>query len=215
MKRWIRIGLFLLGLSMLVYLLPVLYWQFILTYGNSDLDVTSNQIIFKAGKKLREKYGLYPQSFGGSCVDEGITSFALGLHRYGLVFDRDEARELVLECTKILHKIVNEDESVRKFLIRYPFPIDEIHISIYSSYPTGYEHHHPGIGVVSCGSGRLQYSTVSPEDRKKYHFTSEYEESYEEAVEIVQRQRMERRAALGVVCTEDEIHLQTPVPGTP
>ena len=73
---------------------------------------------------------------------------------------------------------------------------------ILNSYPTGYEHDHPGIAVVSCGDGRLLYSTESPEDRKKYRFTCEYDESYEEAVEIVKRQQSARHAAFGMTCPE-------------
>ena len=202
MKRFLQICLFLLVVFLLIHVLPGLYARFILTYGHSDLDVTSNLIIIKTGKKLHEKYGLYPIGIGGSCRDKGITSFALDVNRYGPAFDRDEARELLLECLAIFHKMVNEDDAVRKFLSAYPFPRENVHVTIYNCWPSGYSHDHPDILIVGCGSGKIRYFTESPELRNKHGYTSQYDESYEEAVEIVKRQQSARHAALGVVCPE-------------
>ena len=199
MKKIIIICFFILGLYAFLNLLPMLYWQFIFTQGRSEHGLASDRAILKAGKKLREKYGLYPSCFGGSCTDEGVTSFALDLHRYGPAFDRDEARELILECLAIFHKMVNEDEKVRKFLSSYPFPLKGVHIGIYNLLPSGYSHSHPDILIDEYGSGKIRYLTESLEDRDTCRYTSRYEEPYEEAVEIVRKQRMERQAAWGAL----------------
>ena len=202
MKRFLQICLLLLVLFLLIHVLPGLYARFILIYGNSDLDVASNLIIIKTGKKLHEKYGLYPVCIGGSCRDQGITSFALDVNRYGPAFNRDEARELLLECLAIFHKMVNEDDAVRKFLSAYPFPLNGMHIGIYNLLPSGYSHDHPDILIVRYADERIWYLTESPELRNKNGYTSRYDESYEEAVEIVKRQQSARHAALGMTCPE-------------
>lgn len=207
MRRLVWIAFVLLGFYILVNLLPALYWQFLLVSGRPELDVASDRAIVKAGKKLRKKYGLYPVCFGGSCTDAGVTSFALDVYRYGPAFDRDEARELVLECLTIFHKVVNEDENVRKFLASYPFPLEGVNIGIYNHLPSGYSHVHPDILIVEYGGGQIQYLTESLEDRHTHRYTSRYEEPYEEAVAIVKKQRMERQAALGIACPVDEARL--------
>ena len=202
MKRFLQICLFFLVLYLFIWVLPFIYWQFSLTRGRTERGLTADRTVIKVGNKLHEKYGLYPICIGGSCRDKGITSFALDLDRYGPAFDRDEARELILECLDIFHKTVNEDNAVRKFLSAYPFPRDGMHIGIYNYRPSGYAHDHPDILIVGYSSEKIWYVTESPELRNTHKYTSESEESYEEAVEIVKKQQSARHAALGMVCSE-------------
>ena len=114
MKRFLQICLLLFGLFLLVWISPFVYWQFIFTRGRTEHGLAADRAVLQAGMNLSKKYGLYPESFGGSCVKQAVTSFALGVRRYGPEFDQDEARELVLECARFLQKFVNEDPEVRK-----------------------------------------------------------------------------------------------------
>ncbi len=207
MNKVIYIVLSVFGVYVLIHFLPVLYWQLLLIGGRSELDITSDRVIGKTGKQLREKYGLYPVCFGGSSTDAGVTSFALELQRYGPPFDLDESRELILECAEIFHKTINEDEHVRKFLIRYPFSMNDISIGVYHYGPDRYLHTHPSIGIIHCTRGCVEYCTETLEDRKRYKYTTQCSEPYEEAVAIVKKQRMERQAALGMSCPVDESRL--------
>ena len=202
MKRFLQICRFLCVVFLLIGILPFIYWQFIFTRGRTEHGLAADRAIVKAGNTLREKYGLYPVCIGGSCTGPSITSFALDFNRYGPAFDRDEARELILECLDIFHKMVNEDDDVRKFLSAYPFPLNGMHIGIYNFHPSGYSHDHPDILIVGYGSGKIWYLTEAPELKNTNKYTSEYEESYEEAVEIVKKQQRARHAALGMVCLE-------------
>ena len=151
--------------------------------GREDKDIRiANGIIKKTSKELEEKYSMYTVGTGMSAMYE-IKNLSVEF-QINKVFDKERAREIIVDCAQIFLKNVNENEKIRKYLIQYPFTAENIEIAIFSKYPDGKIVYYPIICVVSLEDGNVVYRTQ--EENKNVYKTKE-KETFEDAVRIIQQ----------------------------
>ncbi len=101
--------------------------------------------------------------------------------------DVKAARRIAVDCLDEYRNQINNSELVlAPYLSHFPFTNNDIYIVIFCADQTGRTLYDPAISVISASRGKLQYTTNDPE--KKYSYKSEYEETYEEAKEILKNE---------------------------
>ena len=141
-----------------------------------------NSLLAKAAKIIKDKYNIKPSGVGvampGGPIQEVTLCFDTK-HPY----TKEELRELLIKSSAELLRQVNENKEIQEFLKEKPFTIKNIEIIIYNHDVNGFGLKDPQISVANISQGRLNYSTIDPEDSFKYK--NEYEESYEEALKAL------------------------------
>jgi len=101
---------------------------------------------------------------------------------------RDHLRILLLECGEKLIQQINSNQPFQKFLNKRPFTMKEARIIIYNIDKSGDEPLDPLITNAEISGGVLTYLTQDP--KKKWTYKNEFQESYEEALEIIKQNQM-------------------------
>lgn len=154
-----------------------------------SVEVSEKERLFdemgaKTAEELEKKHGMQTIGMGGSSYDK-IRRLMLSF-QIKIPLEKDFARELVVDCVQHTLKNINEDETIRPFLITYPFTEEEIKISIFSVDEKGSDVYDPFLTVVSAFNGEIDFRTQSPEDL--YQYKTEETETFEEAIKILQKQ---------------------------
>ncbi|NGX43759.1 MAG: hypothetical protein K940chlam7_02061 [Chlamydiae bacterium] len=100
---------------------------------------------------------------------------------------KEEGRKLLIDCAEELLSQINTHPDFQQFMHEYPFTVKNIEIVMYVSTETGGTVYHPEIAIFSFSRGKVEYLTNSPENR--YVFYSEEEETYEEALRIIEESK--------------------------
>ncbi len=141
-----------------------------------------NSLLAKTAKIIKDKYNVKPSGVGvampGGPVQEVTLCFDTN-HPY----TKEQLRELLIKSSAELLVQVNENKEIHEFLKERSFTIKNIEIIIYNHDENGFGLIDPQISVANISQGRLNYSTIDPEDSFKYK--NEYEESYEEALKAL------------------------------
>lgn len=141
-----------------------------------------NSLLAKAAKTIKDKYNIQPSGVGvampGGPIQEVTLCFDTK-HPY----TKEQLRELLIKSSEDLLHQVNENKEIQEFLKEKPFTIKNIEIIIYNHDEKGLSLTDPHVSVANISQGRLNYSTIDPEDSFKYK--NEYEESYEEALKFL------------------------------
>lgn len=146
----------------------------------------AHKICGEIGKKLKSKYGV--KYFGIS--EEGPSGkyitigFELSYHR---VLTKDEGRLLLLNCAHDALEVFNSYPQFKPYMANVPFTVDNILINIFIQPPTSWDVYFPDITIFSFSKGYLEYYTKTPQ--KRFGYYTEEEESYEDALKIVEMQR--------------------------
>lgn len=141
-------------------------------------EMLVGQIRQETAKELFEKEGLKASAFGSSMIDK-IKEIILGFDYYEKC-SIEKGRYLVITASQLLLKKINENEKIRPYLIEYPFPEKRVFIPIFCFYEDEIPEK-PFLSVVSCSNGKIFYKTGENQEII-------YEETYEEALKIVQEQ---------------------------
>lgn len=155
--------------------------------GFSQGDRLSNELVAKIGKKLGEKHGMFVSGIGGAEKD-GIGLISITFSRYCDPLNVENGRRVLVDCVQEFLSAINQDELLRPYLRDFPFTPANLEIDILSYTTEGKLIFDPHLEVVSEYKGTVIYRTRDPDDRYKYKL--DISESYEEALKIVQNEKM-------------------------
>lgn len=137
-------------------------------------------LIDKVGNKLASKYNMKLIGTGGGMIDcIKLMSLAFNINK---PLNKNESRKIVLDCTAEFLREINSDQEIRSYLVKFPFPVENVEIGIYIYDENGRKLFDPNISVVSIDKGNISYLTNDKEN--KYRFKSEFVESYKEALKL-------------------------------
>lgn len=152
----------------------------------SDYVTYAHNITGKVSKKLEKKHKMSLFGTGGGmmhCVE--MMSMSFEIYRS---LNLDEARRLIIDCVKEYAQAINNDEKIRPYLKTYPFK--NVHIVVYIENSDGSNIYHPDICIVSYENKKVVYRTK--DKNKKYGYKSEWSETFEEALQIIQQQESQK-----------------------
>lgn len=143
-----------------------------------------NSTIEKSAKIIKNKYNLIP-------CGSGVGMPGGPIQKISLCFDtkypqtKEQLRILLIKSVKVLIDEVVENKEIQEFIKNPPFNINNAEIIIYNSNVDGSEVYDPEISTAQIMNGKLNYSSIDPEDTFKYK--NEFEETYEEALKEIDK----------------------------
>ena len=143
-----------------------------------------NDILGRTAKIIKKKYGVNPSGEGAAMPDGIISQLTLTFDTSNQL-SQETLRKLLVECAQELvaqAKLTN----VEKFLENPPFEIKNVQIIIYNNDKYGRDLKDPEISTAEISNGLLIYRTKDPDDNFK--IKNQFKETYNEAIEILQRQ---------------------------
>ena len=152
-----------------------------------SLDDVANNFIIKEAKILEKKYAMRLSGIGGREKNGRIWVMNASFDRDDSLISESEARWLIISCVNDYLEAVNRDESVRPYLLNYPFTYKNLTISIHHMQKDGHVAYYPYISLVNISNGKIGIFTDDPADRYKYK-TEKYE-PFEEALAIVENEK--------------------------
>ncbi|MBS4168086.1 hypothetical protein [Parachlamydia sp. AcF125] len=169
-SKWVRIALVIL---------------FISASGQKFECIDSKTLygfLSKVGWKIEKKHKLVVRGSGSGSSPGGsyINNFALSFNAYGPL-SHEQLRKLLIECANELVREIDLEKKLEPFLIKKPYPIENVQIIIFNSDTNGMEVNDPFIAVAQISKGILTFRTIDPEN--KFKFKNEFKETYEEALE--------------------------------
>mgnify|MGYP003429451552 FL=1 len=143
-----------------------------------------NQILADAAKIIRDKYCLHPCGAGAAMPGGPVRGLLLSFDTQR-PHTKEELRKLLIETAHVLLNQVTQNKEIQQFIYEKPFTIKNVQIMIFNRDKKKYEVCHPGISTAQIDSGELTYRTV--DKANTFVFKNEYEESYEEALELLKK----------------------------
>ena len=159
-----------------------------LLFGDSRTPSTkmAHKITKEIGCKLKSNYGLNCMGISEEGPDGKYKKIGI-IMNYPKVLSKDEGRVLLLNCLNEALKAFNSYPNFKQYMANVPFTGKNIMIKIYIEPPKQRDVYFPDIGVLSLYNDTLWYKTYTAEmDYEKF---IEDEETYEEAMKIVEAQQ--------------------------
>ncbi|MBS4168085.1 hypothetical protein [Parachlamydia sp. AcF125] len=156
------------------------------TLSGKKMDRLDNKTFYgflsKVGGKIEKKYNLTICGSGSGSSPEGyyINKFILSFNAYGPL-SHEQLRKLLIECANELVREVNLEKKLEPFLIRKPYPIQNVQIIVFNYDKHGGGVKDPLITVAQISNGILTFRTRDPENDLKYK--NNFKETYEEVLE--------------------------------
>ena len=138
----------------------------------------------KVSKLIQKKYKITPIGSGGKAFGGPITQFSLSFN-IRAPLSREDLRKILINSSKDFLSIVNSEKEVQPYLVPKPFKLENIKIIIFNYDKTGRDVFDPLITVAKISDGILSFRSMDPE--KEYTVKNYYNETYEEALKLVDR----------------------------
>jgi len=149
--------------------------------------VLKRKVMARTIKKLKKEKNLYCIGFGGFGV-KVVEMSALSFVHEGEPYDIDKARELLVYAAEVFLNEFNSFEKIRAYLANYPFTSKNIDLTIFFNDEKNYGYIAPHLIYVYLGQGGIVKYVVDENNQfKKIH-----EETYEEALAIVNKNNSEK-----------------------
>jgi hypothetical protein len=140
----------------------------------------ASEIRSKVAKKLRDEMDLIPFGFGGRMMYQ-IKRLNLAF-QYRHPIDIEGGRELLMQAANVFLEEVNTNEKIRPYLDIYPFEPKNIKIIVSLQDSDGRNVSDGELALITFRDGVLQYKF----NDLNSSFYRVVEETYEEALEIIQ-----------------------------
>ena len=148
----------------------------------------ASRILSEYSNEMKEKYGLFAIGSGGAMMND-IKQLNLDLEGIKKL-TISEARKLYVTLIEDLINKVNNDKKARPYLHDYPFTQKNINIimAFFKSRPfiTKNYINNDNVAFIFMIKGKIYYKTYDHLKSKKFILI--YEEPYEEALKIVQKE---------------------------
>ncbi len=142
-----------------------------------------HDVIRTTSQNLVKKYPIHPIGFGMAAMNE--------VEKLSLSFEvrqkmpKDELRLMLIDCVNEMITIVNQNEEIQPYLSQEGFGYKSVEIVFFVTNGKK-ELFDPDISVAGYYSGYIGFKTKIPEQEYGYH--QEDEETYEEAIAILESQ---------------------------
>jgi hypothetical protein len=147
-----------------------------------DYEKIADKITEKTAKKLKEQKGLFLAGTGGRMMDD-IQMMMMGFNFYKVV-DIETTRRILVDSVQEYLSAINSNEEIRFHLHNYPFTAQNVEIVIYFYNPDGSKVPPGKITIAAANQGKVVYYIDDPE---KHTIRSLHEETYEEALKLVEK----------------------------
>lgn len=167
----------------------------------------ANRFVKDMGKKHYLSVGCYGGNFN-KLINSILFSFkAIG------PLSQEELRVLMVEIIEEFLERINKDEDIRQYLASYPFTASNLEFQISLIDTRGEKIKNKGSATemlykLRVFEGKMKYSILNDD---KVCWQDIYEESYEEALEIVKKQRPELFLKKAVESNEVNFRISCPV----
>ena len=151
-------------------------------------EIIARRLMYRVSDDLESRFQLRYVGYSEAGDKNGFTKIGLHFNRFGKL-NKDEGRKIIIGCVKTLLNEINSDPKLQPFLINKPFTINNITIVMIVFTSERKDVFFPDIEVFAASRGKISYSTSSPD--QKYGYYTEEEETFEEAVRIVEQQNKE------------------------
>ncbi len=149
----------------------------------TESDRLVEHIISECVNKLSRKHHLFPIMTTGSLPGGIVKEIGAGFE-VRKILTKDQAREIIVSCVEEFLNAVNTNEELKPYLKEYPFEPKNIYVMLCIYDKKTKPVYHPFIGTASSLKGNIYYRTDDPD--KKNQYKAEYEESFEEALRLVE-----------------------------
>ncbi len=151
------------------------------------VDIIIDKVISKTLSKLQQKQPLSMIGIGGEQKNgkEKAIDVSLALNK---ILNKEECRELVVECLELYLKDINDSVELKQYLYETPFTNKNLELRIFLTKPNGGDIVDPDICIISVVNGIISYRVQAANDKYTYTTTKE---SYEEALKIVQDKKID------------------------
>jgi hypothetical protein len=175
---------------LIVFIIAIIISLFVYAYSKedpylSDAEKGVNTLLAQAAKQLEKKYHMKVIGEGAGMPRRVINLLILSFRINGSL-TQDEARKLLVECVEEFLQIANSDEKIRPYMKNFPFTPENLDLSVFIYDKNGQDIYNPALGLAASRHGKLFYKTYN---KGSFGYASEIEESYEEALKIVNGQR--------------------------
>lgn len=139
-------------------------------------------------KFIKDKYKLIPFGTTIAMPEGDIQYLELKFQIYGPL-SKDIIRKMLIEVANDFLTNLNQDIQLCAFLDKDKLDIKEIGIEFFLIDKCGRGLDHPNIAIASISKGKLEFLTLANNEENFRDFVSEEQESFEEALQILQSQR--------------------------
>lgn len=139
-------------------------------------------------KFIRDKYKLMPFGTTIAMPEGDIQYLELKFQMYGPL-KKDRLRKMLIEVANDFLNNLNHNMELCAFLNKGKLDIKEIGIELFLIDRCSKGLDHPNIAIASISKGILEYLTLANNEENFRDFVSEEQESFEEAMQILQSQR--------------------------
>ncbi len=145
-----------------------------------------NEVRNKVIDKYSKKYGLTV-----SGIIDGMPERII--HEVGVYLDinhvisKEKARQIVVECAQDFINKLNKHPQLKPYYKTYPLTAKNIYVALFISCPDRSTPYYPNLCVVSAVRGLVSFRTKDSDN--KYKYKTEEEETFEEAVALVAKER--------------------------
>jgi len=140
---------------------------------------------------LKKKFPLHACGTG-MMMPSGVVQKLTLCFQSKTLLTRNQLRVLLIECGEELLQQINSNKHIQRFLVKNPFTIKEVSIVIYNKDKEGNTPYDPLIVTADISGSILTFFTKDPQD--KWVYKNEFEETYEEALEIIKQNKMKNTA---------------------
>lgn len=157
-----------------------------------NYETIANKITKEVAIKLEKEKGLRCIGTGGRMMND--------IQRMGMSFqlfhevDLIEARKILVYVIIEYLKLINENKNIRPYLHNYPFQPKNVEIRIWMQKPDGQDVPPDKLDYVSSINATLRY--YLPDEPKIGTEKKLYEETYDEALKIVQDEELANQTKL-------------------
>ena len=144
------------------------------------------KITKELGKKFKSNYGINFLGISEAALDGKYKCIGLEL-TYPKILTKDEGRVLLLNCVRDTLEAFNSCPEFKQYMTNVPFTGENIMVKFFIKPPKNWDVYYPDIGVFSFYSDKLHYKIYKPNTHYEYHSIDE--ETYEEAMKIVDAQQ--------------------------
>lgn len=162
----------------------------LMSCGDEDLYISKearvvHDILEKSADAIETKHNL-ALCGEGAAMPGGVIKVLMIDFRSRSHLSKEELRKLLIESAQEIVNQAEKNEKIEEYLEKPPFELKNVQIIIHNYGKQGEDLYDPDISTAQISKNILDYATFSPED--PYQYKNEYEETYEEALAILQSQ---------------------------